>query len=378
MKEIIIYGGLFNPFHQGHYKICDYFDRKKKNIDKVIIVISKYKYYLKSENIASKFKIQIIKHSIRKLKSVEISKYELNRKEITPTYITLRHYKKLYSKHKICFVMGDDNLVKLNTWENYEEIISLSKIYVFKRNEKNYIKQKNKYKDYDNIVFLNNKVVDISSTLIRNGKRISKLSNYSQKIINNNYLYYKTRLNIFNDKARVIHSINVGNLARSRAKKFNINKNKAFFAGIYHDYFKNINSDNLKKYENYIPKNSNKNIKNALHGYMAANYFEQKWNYKKKDVLNAIANHTIPSLKMSKFEKFIFCCDKLSKERKWKNIKLCRDLLKVDIDKCFMYTLFYNIIFLLAKNIFSEHIVNLSEVYLETSLQEKLNFRKFR
>ena len=133
----------------------------------------------------------------------------------------------------------------------------------------------------------------------------------------------------------------------------NLNITKVKTACLYHDLFKNITTTNeikllTKKYysNNHIIKNI---PKQALHGYFAAAYIKNEWQINDKKILNPIMSHTIPTLNMSKYDKLLYCADKLSKERKIKNIEKYRRVAKKSINKAFSMIFIINTKYLILK-----------------------------
>ena len=66
--------------------------------------------------------------------------------------------------------MGSDNLINFHKWTNWRKIVKLAKLVVFSR--KGYVKKINeslvvKYLKKKNIIFINNKLINISSSNIR-------------------------------------------------------------------------------------------------------------------------------------------------------------------------------------------------------------------
>ena len=60
-------------------------------------------------------------------------------------------------------------------------------------------------------------------------------------------------------------------------------------------------------------------------------------------------SHTIPTLNMSKYDKLLYCADKLSKERKIKNIEKYRRVAKKSINKAFSMIFIINTKYLILK-----------------------------
>lgn len=95
---------------------------------------------------------------------------------------------------------------------------------------------------------------------------------------------------------RYIHSLSTAETCKMLAKIHNYDEDKAYLTGLLHDCCKFIDSDNngiLEKYlEKYDPKKLNC-ITGAYHSWVAPYYLKEKLNFKDKEVLNAIYNHTI-------------------------------------------------------------------------------------
>ena len=84
--------------------------------------------------------------------------------------IGVKKQKKLY------LILGSDNLLKFHKWTSWKKIVKLVKLIVFSR--KGYDKKSKesvvvKYLNKKNIIYINNKTIDISSSNIRK-KRLNK------------------------------------------------------------------------------------------------------------------------------------------------------------------------------------------------------------
>ena len=185
-----------------------------------------------------------------------------------------------------------------------------------------------------NTIDINLGFFNCESNKIRDGKYTENINPLLIKYINDNILFSNVRLNRWiKSKNRINHSYNVAKYGEFLAKVHNLNITKVKTACLYHDLFKNITTTNeikllTKKYysNNHIIKNI---PKQALHGYFAAAYIKNEWQINDKKILNSIMSHTIPTLNMSKYDKLLYCADKLSKERKIKNIEKYRNVAKI-------------------------------------------------
>ncbi len=138
------------------------------------------------------------------------------------------------------------------------------------------------------------------------------------------------------DKKRLKHSLKVAETAEKLAVSEDVNPEKAYLAGILHDYAKSVDKGKLKKlaakslweidrYEYLIPE--------VLHAPVGAYLVKKEFSIKDKQILEAIRFHTIGSPKMDKLAKIIFISDIIEPNRKFSGIEQIRKSVKINLDK---------------------------------------------
>ena len=165
MKEVGLFFGTFNPFHNGHLFMANYL-LNECIFDEIWLVISPQNPLKKNLEILDIYeRIKIIDKSISNEKKIKICLDELKLSKPNYTVKTLQFFKKTYSKKKFKIILGEDNLYSLKKWKNSADILENFPIYVYPRNEKidvgNFI-------IHNNLKILRNAPkIDISSTKIR-------------------------------------------------------------------------------------------------------------------------------------------------------------------------------------------------------------------
>ena len=90
----------------------------------------------------------------------------------------LNYITKKNKNRNLYLILGSDNLINFHKWTNWKKIVKLAKLVVFSR--KGYDKKSKrsiavKYLNKKNIIFINNKLINISSSNIKkNFKKISR------------------------------------------------------------------------------------------------------------------------------------------------------------------------------------------------------------
>ncbi|KGN02483.1 nicotinate-nucleotide adenylyltransferase [Clostridium novyi A str. 4570] len=200
MKKKGIFGGTFDPIHNGHLHIA-YEALYKLNLDKVIFIPSGNPPHKTDKVITdATIRYKLVKDVIQNEKKFEVSDYELKNESLSYTYKTLKHFNEKHEDTEWYFITGADCLMQLDSWKNINEVLSLCNFVVFRRSGysmEDMLKQKERIEKKFNkkIIFLDIPVIDISSTTIRNkiknGENISYLVPENARCMVNKMNLYK-------------------------------------------------------------------------------------------------------------------------------------------------------------------------------------------
>lgn len=119
---------------------------------------------------------------------------------------------------------------------------------------------------------------------------------------------------------RLEHILGVARLAKRLASSFNLDEDKAYIAGLLHDYCKYESIEEMLEIIN--DKKIEEKFKDApqvLHAYASYVMAKEKFNITDTDILNGIKNHVYGRVGMTLFEKIIvisdFCEDSRTYDR---------------------------------------------------------------
>ncbi|HOJ64292.1 MAG TPA: nicotinate-nucleotide adenylyltransferase [Spirochaetota bacterium] len=188
-KKIALYGGTFNPIHLGHLLTAIYV-RENLGYDLVIFIPANIPVHKDTSCLIDpKKRLKMVELSIRNIKYFLLSDIEIKRGGNSYTIDTVLELKEKYEYNdKFGIIIGDDLLPDLDKWKNIDLLQNICNIICFKRDK--YIDIKTNYK----VEFVNNRIIEISSTEIRD--RIKKglsidfmVTDKVKKYIQKNRLY---------------------------------------------------------------------------------------------------------------------------------------------------------------------------------------------
>ena len=169
MGKIAIFGGTFSPPHLGHKVMLEGI-LGLYEIEKILIMPSKTPPHKSGDILPVEHRVNMCRLAFENVNKVEISLEELSLGGKSYSVKTLKHLKSKGIEFPI-FVIGGDSLINFHKWYNYEEILLLSELYVYKRkgeNTEDLLKAKeNLEKKGGKITLLSIVPPEISSTKIR-------------------------------------------------------------------------------------------------------------------------------------------------------------------------------------------------------------------
>lgn len=170
MSNIAIFGGTFNPFHIGHYEmlkcLCN-----TEFIDKVLVIpasIPPHKDFDATVN--DRDRINMCQIACLEFSNAEVSTIEFERDERSYTYDTIMLLKEKFPEDDFFVTCGADMIATLDTWYKFENLKDVTKFIAFNRaKDKEFLKNVEKMRSFGaEIIVLNEKITDVSSTQLRN------------------------------------------------------------------------------------------------------------------------------------------------------------------------------------------------------------------
>jgi len=172
MQKIGIFGGAFDPIHIGHVILVqDVWENVE--LDKILFLVN-YKPPHKEVYASFEDRFNMVKLAVEGIEYFEASDFEAV-ENIVPSYTVnvLERLKGKLKDAKFFLILGADQYQALTSWYNYNRLVEMVNFVVLKRpgwwlNVTN----------TEKVIFLDERLIDISSTEIRERVRQGKSIKY--------------------------------------------------------------------------------------------------------------------------------------------------------------------------------------------------------
>lgn len=183
-----IFGGSFNPIHNGHVSLAQQL-REKAGLDEVWLMVSPQNPLKQAADLLDDNKrLTMARLAVEGIEGVIASDYEMHLPKPSYTWNTLQALSNDYPDREFVLMMGGDNLALFHHWYHYEDILRNYRIVVYPRRSST-VEVAADHSDFARslpeglhdyqLSIFNFQLIDISSTEIRErikaGKSIRKL-----------------------------------------------------------------------------------------------------------------------------------------------------------------------------------------------------------
>lgn len=170
MIKVGIMGGTFDPIHIGHLILAMEAINYKK-LDEVWFVPTGNPNFKQDKKVTDKLtRYEMVKLSTQDNDKFKVCDYEIEKSGVTYSWETMKYFRENY-EHDFYFIMGEDSLMSVETWENAEDFLKNTKILACIRRQEENSKLDEKISDLKSKGYFVEKIptsfIDISSTKIR-------------------------------------------------------------------------------------------------------------------------------------------------------------------------------------------------------------------
>ena len=122
--RIGIFGGAFNPVHNGHINLAKSY-LESLSLDKLLVIPTANPPHKTAAGLADeKDRLNMLSIAFKDVNRVEISDIEFQRNEKSYTHDTVQELRKIYSDDELFLIIGDDQFLSFDKWYRYKELLS--------------------------------------------------------------------------------------------------------------------------------------------------------------------------------------------------------------------------------------------------------------
>jgi nicotinate-nucleotide adenylyltransferase len=162
MKTGLLFG-TFNPVHNGHMAIANYF-AEFTGLDRVWLVVSPQNPLKPAGSLLADYhRFRLVEIAIGDYRRLKASRIEFGLPRPSYTIHTLAYLSEQHPGEEFVLIMGSDNLETLHRWKNHEQILAGYSIFVYPRLGHD----GGQYKQHPRVQWTKAPIVQISASFIR-------------------------------------------------------------------------------------------------------------------------------------------------------------------------------------------------------------------
>jgi nicotinate-nucleotide adenylyltransferase len=128
-----LFGGSFDPVHLGHLLVAQA-AIEELGLDKLFFIPAAQSPFKSESKIApAEIRLQLLRLALAGKTNCEVDEQEIRRGGVSYTIETLRAYAKKFPAAKLFYLIGADNVAKLNEWREANELVKLAEFIAIPR-----------------------------------------------------------------------------------------------------------------------------------------------------------------------------------------------------------------------------------------------------
>ncbi|MDO5357717.1 MAG: nicotinate-nucleotide adenylyltransferase [Conchiformibius sp.] len=122
MNTIGLFGGTFDPIHNGHLHIARAF-ADQLALDGVIFLPAGDPYHKHTPHTAAAHRLAMAERAAASDPRFAVSDCDIVRQGATYTYDTVQIFRQLYPSAQLYWLLGGDSLLQLHTWHKWRDLV---------------------------------------------------------------------------------------------------------------------------------------------------------------------------------------------------------------------------------------------------------------
>lgn len=357
MERIALFGGVFDPIHNGHIAAAKLV-AKNLHPKELILIPSGNPPHKRARRVSdAEDRFQMTALAAKRY-GFSVSRYEIDKQDFSYTVDTLLHFRQTYGQDtELLFLIGSDNIGQVKTWYRHEEIPRLATIVVVARPGYDISLAKRVFPD---CYCVTGEGIDLSSTAVRDASRAGEdvshlVCDEVYHYIMEHHLYgrpadpetfVKSRIG----QRRMRHTLGVCDTAKCLATQYGADVDKAYLAALLHDCAKEMPLEEMLKFckeYDIIPDHIQAGQTALLHAIVGEEIAYREMGIDDNEILHAIRYHTTGCVDMPLLTKIIYLADCIEPGREYEGVGRLRAAAAKGLNEACLLSLEENILFLI-------------------------------
>lgn len=329
MENLVIFGGSFDPIHNGHMKIAS---AAALSLNADVVFVPSRNPRWKKPDTTPEDRLNMLKIALKETgeASFSIDLFEMKSDaETNYTIDTVKYFRKKHKDCKLYLLIGYDSVNTFADWKDAEEIAKIATpLYVPREGVEVDSKTVEKFHmralDY-------HKSGPTSSSSIRALQCADTPLGVLEYIEKHN-LYYMDKVRSFYSERRLAHAISVANLALRIAQANHCEGwRKAYIAGLLHDIAKGMEKNEDEAHglmQKYYPEFVDIMPSWSYHQFLGEYLAKTEFGIEDPAILDAIKYHTSGKAHMAPLTKIIYASDKIDPTRGFDSSNLINQCMR--------------------------------------------------
>lgn len=166
VKKTGIFGGAFNPVHNGHIRLAEEAVKQLK-LRRLLIIPTYVSPHKSTELLPYEDRAEMCRRAFGHIPGAEVSDIEVRLGGTSYSINTIRALKELYPDENFFLLIGGDMLFSFDKWYRYESILKETKVCAAARDSDSLVDMMEYANELGRIKVLPTNAVEMSSTEVR-------------------------------------------------------------------------------------------------------------------------------------------------------------------------------------------------------------------
>lgn len=166
VKKTGIFGGAFNPVHNGHVRLAEEAVKQLK-LRRLLIIPTYVSPHKHTELLPYEDRAEMCRRAFGHIPGAEVSDIEVRLGGTSYTINTVRALKQLYPDEQLFLLIGADMLFSFDKWYKYESLLKETKVCAAARDSDSFADMMEYANELGRIKVLPTQAIELSSTQVR-------------------------------------------------------------------------------------------------------------------------------------------------------------------------------------------------------------------